>query len=178
MVWAVRPFDPVSLLQSAAGLEASGRSGFGIGLEAPIPARSAKRVAVARPVHGTFGGPVSCRCCALLVPTATHAQVDGTMALQRLALLTLFMGGACVVPESRSLGPAPRYVPLEASFSAQDLDRDVVVCAERARESVAAGFEGWWIPTAVARQRLRERTSQCMEWKGWREEGRDEAQGG
>lgn len=61
----------------------------------------------------------------------------------------------------------PRYYRADGAFDALDLDRDVVACADRAREHVAAEFTDWRAPPEVPRLDLRNRTSDCMSWKGW-----------
>ncbi|NRA03819.1 MAG: hypothetical protein HRU00_14570 [Myxococcales bacterium] len=91
------------------------------------------------------------------------------MSRRLLAVFALWIGSGCLAPVPEPLGPAPRYQRADGAFDALDLDRDVLVCADRAREHVGAAFTDWRAPPEVPRRALRDRTSACMVWKGWAE---------
>lgn len=110
-------------------------------------------------------------CCAPRPRVATHQQVRDEAPRRLLVLFAGWLGSGCLAPVAEPLGPVPRYFRQDAAFDALDLDHDVIACAERAREHVAADFRDWRAPPEVSRRALRERTSACMAWKGWSEQG-------
>ena len=105
--------------------------------------------------------------CATRSRVANPQQVRTEVLCRLLIVIVGWLGSGCLAPVAAPLGPLPRYTRPDAALDARDLDRDVVVCAERAREHVAADFRDWRAPSEVPRRALRERTSACMAWKGW-----------
>jgi hypothetical protein len=83
--------------------------------------------------------------------------------------LAALLAGACSSAGSGdALRPAPVFTRSWSPYTPEELNRDVVACAEEARSSLAqeAGSE----PASGPRLRraLHERTAACMEQRGWK----------
>jgi hypothetical protein len=69
---------------------------------------------------------------------------------------------ACASPvEEGPEEPPPSYVRFHGPWVPEVLDRDVVACTDEARESLKRA-------AAANRRELRDRTTKCMEERGWR----------
>lgn len=63
--------------------------------------------------------------------------------------------------------PAPLFTRHWAPYTPEDLNRDVIQCAETARQTLAGEPEGWAEPAEELRRQLYTRTAACMERRGW-----------
>jgi hypothetical protein len=84
--------------------------------------------------------------------------------------LVALLSGACTSTGSEgAVRPAPTFTRWNP-YTAEDLNRDIVVCAEESRSSLTAelGPEPP-APGPELRRALHERTAACMQRRGWKE---------
>jgi hypothetical protein len=87
------------------------------------------------------------------------------MAAFALAALIL---AACASSGARApRDPAPAFTRRWAPYAPEDLNRDVIECADAARRELAEDAASWLEPGDVLRSSLHARTSACMEQRGW-----------
>lgn len=86
----------------------------------------------------------------------------------QVAPIAALAAAACASPGSRAAEePPPSFTRGWRAYTPEELNRDVVACAEAARTSLAADAARWREPDATLRRALHERTTACMEQRGW-----------
>lgn len=84
------------------------------------------------------------------------------------AAVVASLAAACAAsPPGPETGPPPAYTRSWSPYTPEDLNRDVVECADAARVGLAA--EGWILDASRAELRgaFRARATACMEQRGW-----------
>jgi hypothetical protein len=89
--------------------------------------------------------------------------------LRRAAAPLAALGlAACASSGARAPGePAPAFTRQWGPYTPEDLNRDVIECADAARRELAEDAARWLEPGDVLRSSLHARTSACMEQRGW-----------
>jgi hypothetical protein len=80
---------------------------------------------------------------------------------------------ACASSAPRaSVEPAPLFTRRWSPYTPEELNRDVIQCAETARQTLAGEPELWSESSEELRRDLYARTGACMERRGWQRIGK------
>lgn len=89
------------------------------------------------------------------------------LRVRALCLVALGLA-ACASSTPRAAGePAPLFTRRWGPYTPEELNRDVIQCAETARQTLAGEPERWAEPREALRRELYARTGSCMERRGW-----------
>ncbi len=87
---------------------------------------------------------------------------------KRAAPLAALLVAACAAPGTSSpRDPAPVFTRRWWPYTPEELNRDVIDCADAARLELAAEEARWLEPEDALRRILYARTASCMEQRGW-----------